>query len=125
MKKIKRYAALRINNKKSDKLDKISIVMSFVIFIALSYALRASAVSSRPVLAGPLTAEASTVRGVITQLQMLISVYLALKESPSGFFSALSLNIISIVSSFFFCDTKRFVRFTSGAYFLYRGHLHY
>ncbi len=44
----------------------------------------------------------ATIKGIITQLQMLIAIYLVLKENEPGFIAAVLLNIASIFSSMSF-----------------------
>jgi len=83
--------------KKANYLRIIVGVTLYVIFAFLQINLSAGTLV---ILSGSV--DTATLKGIITQLQMLIAIYLVLKENKSGYFAALLLNTGSLLSSIFF-----------------------
>lgn len=69
-----------------------------------------------------LTVSEATYRGIITQLQMVISLVFILKAGPLGFFVALVLNFLNLVSSVLFFASNWYRFFHSRYHLLHRRH---
>lgn len=85
----------------TELLEKKSSYTRIIIFVILYVILSALliAFSSDSVNIGNVNISTTTLRGIIIQLQMLISVYLVIRENKPGFIASVLMNIVSIVSS--------------------------
>lgn len=82
--------------KKGSYIRIVLCVILYVLLVFLQNALSNSTETSLRTLAQP------TIQGIITQLQMIIVIYLVLKEETLGFITAILLNIASIMSTIIF-----------------------
>lgn len=93
---IKKYGFI-ISEPIEKKSSFTRIVVCVILYVVLAFFLiRTSEVDSRIKF---INLETSAYRGIITQLQMLISLYLALKELRPGCIAAILINIMSVLSS--------------------------
>ncbi len=75
----------------------IRIIICVILYVVLSSLLMGDSEKNSRIEF--VNMDASSFRGIITQLQMLISVYLALKEQKPGCIAAFLINVISVVIS--------------------------
>jgi diguanylate cyclase (GGDEF)-like protein len=88
--------------KNSKKPEYFCIVLYVVFYVILSLFLRLSIKGSNVVQVMHLSVESSIIRGILTQLQMLLSLFLVLKENRHGYIAAIIMNVYSIIVSTIF-----------------------
>ena len=97
---------MKLNENLKKKFSKISRYVNISVFImayiALSIWLKELAIDSRSINILSFTIEAPALRGIVTQLQMLTSVYLVLKENKTGYIVSFILNFYSILVAIVF-----------------------
>ncbi len=78
----------------------VYIIISVAFYVVLAF----TQIRLQPgsYMVGSFSLEATSIRGIFTQLQMLISVYLVLREAKPGFIVAVVLNAASLLSSTLF-----------------------
>lgn len=76
------------------------IFLSVIIYMLLAFV--QIVLSSGRIKSSTEIIQLPTVLGIVTQLQMIIAIYLVLKENILGYFAAILLNIVSIISSISF-----------------------
>lgn len=77
----------------------LNIIIFIVVYIALSLWIKELAMDNPIVKILGISIESVVLRGVITQLQMLISVYLVLKENKTGYIVCIILNCYSFIGA--------------------------
>jgi diguanylate cyclase (GGDEF)-like protein len=75
----------------------IHIIISVVFYVFISFL--QVYFRSESITIGQIQLEESTFRGILTQLQMFISIYLVLRESRPGFIVSILMNSINLLSS--------------------------
>lgn len=90
-------------DKKTSYLILFASILVYIIFAAVQVLLSNTTIDS-------VVFDQSVIKGIIVQIQMLISIYLVLKENRPGYISAVMLNSISLLSSIAF-----FIRYDSTA----------
>lgn len=90
-------------DKKTSYLILFASILVYIIFATVQVLLSITTIDS-------VVFDQSVIKGVIVQIQMLISIYLVLKENRPGYISAVMLNSISLLSSIAF-----FIRYDSTA----------
>lgn len=91
---IKKYSFL--------KDDYANIIICLVLYFASSFLLKQASTANGLVKGLNKFIELSSLRGMLTQVQMLISVYLALRQNKAGYKTAVIINIFGIFSSLAF-----------------------
>jgi len=89
-------------NKSFRKIEYVYIILCIIFFLAGSFLLKELYLINGTAELSGFRISSYTLRGIIMQLQMLISVYLTLRERKTGFFAALVLNIYSFFSLMIF-----------------------
>lgn len=84
------------------KVEYIYIIFCIIFYLTGAFLIRELSIRSGTARLSDLQISSNTLRGVITQLQMLISITLALRERKTGFFAAVVLNILSIFNTALF-----------------------
>ena len=84
--KVKKNAPLQISNY-------VNITMLVMIYIVLAFLLKQVAMEERLINILGIKIQASSLRGVFTGLQMLLSIYLVMKEKKAGYVVGVALNI--------------------------------
>lgn len=85
----------------------IRIVICIILHIILNITIKNIAISNDIFTIMSINIEASAIRGILTQVQMLVSIYLVLKEKRFGFQVALIMNSYSLLMSLFFLFSER------------------
>ncbi len=95
-------------DKKRIKASKFGNLLLFVIaYVLLSVVIRDIALTDKNVKIVGFEITTSALRGIITQIQMLISVYIVLKENRMGYTASVLLNMYSmLIAIFFMVQTK-------------------
>ena len=95
-------------DKKRIKASKFGNLLLFVIaYVLLSVVIRDIALTDKNVKIVGFEITTSALRGIITQIQMLISVYIVLKENRMGYIASVLLNMYSmLIAIFFMVQTK-------------------
>ena len=89
---------MRIEKKEIFQISRYAnIIIFIVIYIVLSIWLKELAVDNRSINILGLNIESPALRGIITQVQMLTSVYLVLKENKTGYIVSIILNFYSTI----------------------------
>ncbi len=101
---------MKLNDYKEKEFSQIrkcvNIIVSVLIYIFLSISLKELAMEERVIRILGIGMATPALRGIITQLQMLTSVYLVLKENKTGYIVSIILNISSIIfASLFMIQT--------------------
>ena len=84
-------------DKKTSYMSLFAYSFVYIILSALQVLL-----SNESVAIGSVIFDQSTIRGIIVQMQMFISIYLALKENRPGYIVSFIINAISLLSSIVF-----------------------
>ena len=95
-------------DKKRSKASKFGNLLLFIIaYVLLSVVIRETALTDKNIKIVGFEITTSALRGIITQIQMLISVYIVLKENRMGYIASVLLNMYSmLISIFFMVQTK-------------------
>ena len=95
-------------DKKRIKASKFGNLLLFVIaYVLLSVVIRDIALTDKNIKILGFEITTSALRGIITQIQMLISVYIVLKENRMGYIASVLLNMYSmLIAIFFMVQTK-------------------
>jgi diguanylate cyclase (GGDEF)-like protein len=95
-------------DKKRIKASKFGNLLLFVIaYVLLSVVIRDIALTDKNIKILGFEITTSALRGIITQIQMLISVYIVLKENKMGYIASVLLNMYSmLIAIFFMVQTK-------------------
>ncbi len=93
---IKKYGFI-ISEGTDNRTSYTNIVVCVILYSILIFSLRNVSIATN--MTTFLSLEVSSFRGILTQLQMLISLYLVLKENKPGLITAVLLNTISIFGS--------------------------
>ncbi len=94
---------IRLFNKELSKKSRITIVMiSCLIYLLLSISLRLFTIESKAYVIFQTEINSFVIRGVITQVQILISVFIVLKLNKEGYITALILNMYSLMMALVF-----------------------
>lgn len=94
------------------KASYMRIIISAILF--LNFAFLQNSISADNYMAELNYIGVSTIRGILTQLQMLISIYLVLKEDIPGYISAVLLNTGSTLSTINFIIRSKTVESLPG-----------
>lgn len=86
----------------SFKLNYLRIIVYVIFYFFTSFLLKKLATEDEPIPVIHMLIESSVLRGIITQLQMLVSLLLVLKANRQGYVAALVMNIYSILVSSIF-----------------------
>lgn len=86
----------------SFKLNYLRIIVYVIFYFFTSFLLKKLATEDEPIPVMHMLIESSVLRGIITQLQMLVSLLLVLKANRQGYIAALVMNIYSILVSSIF-----------------------
>ena len=76
-----------------------NIILCVILYLAFGFWLEKLAIENNSIIVMNLHMESSALRGITTQLQMLISVYLVLRENKEGYITAVLINVYSIFAS--------------------------
>lgn len=79
-----------------------NILLVVIVYMLLSFVVRNNLLSDKDVKILGIEIAYSSLRGVITQIQMLACVYLVLKENKSGYIISVLLNIYSMLMAIVF-----------------------
>jgi len=90
------------NKESSLKIKYVNIVLCAILYLAFGFWLKELAIENNSIIVMNLNVESSAIRGITTQLQMLISVYLVLRENKEGYITAVLINLYSIFGSVVF-----------------------
>lgn len=95
-------------DKKRIKASKFGNLLLFAIaYVLLSVVIRDIALTDKNIKILGFEITTSALRGIITQIQMLISVYIVLKENKMGYIASVLLNMYSmLIAIFFMVQTK-------------------
>ena len=95
-------------DKKRIRASKFGNLLLFVIaYVLLSVVIRDIALTDKNIKIVGFEITTSALRGIITQIQMLISVYIVLKENKMGYIASVLLNMYSmLIAIFFMVQTK-------------------
>ncbi|MDD3660746.1 MAG: EAL domain-containing protein [Lachnospiraceae bacterium] len=97
------------NKEITKKSRVITIIISCLIYMLMSFALRINSVEPNDFLINQVEIKGFVLRGVITQVQILVSVYIVLKLNKEGYITALVLNTYSLFMAVFFLIRSRTV----------------
>ena len=89
------------NKEITKKSRVITIIISCLIYMLMSFALRINSVEPNDFLINQVEIKGFVLRGVITQVQILVSVYIVLKLNKEGYITALVLNTYSLFMAVF------------------------
>jgi len=88
------------NSESSAKGKYVNIILCVILYLVSSLLLRELARENSTIKV--MYMESSTLRGILTQFQMLISIYLVLRENKVGYITAVLINVYSIFVSVVF-----------------------
>lgn len=82
-------------------------MISCLIYLLLSISLRLFTIESKAYVIFQTEINSVVIRGVITQVQILISVFIVLKLNKEGYITALILNMFSLMMALVFYSEAR------------------
>jgi hypothetical protein len=80
----------------------LNIIISIVIYLVLSVCIKIVGDYPEVINSAWIDINVPALRGIITQLQMLVSVYLVLKENRAGYIISIILNLYSLLFAMIF-----------------------
>ncbi|MDD3521008.1 MAG: EAL domain-containing protein [Actinomycetota bacterium] len=93
---LKKYS-FRVFEPVERKSSYLNIIITVTIYVIISFIL--IRFSTKPITIGSIYLNEFVSRGIITQIQMLLSVYLVLREEKPGFIAAVLMNSANLFSS--------------------------
>jgi len=79
-----------------------NILLFVIVYMLLSFVVHNNSLSDKDVKILGIVITKSALRGVITQIQMLVSVYIVLKENKAGYIMSVILNMYSMLMAIAF-----------------------